>query len=273
MSDEQEPRASASRYAQIIERVFFSHYAEGSKEVRFTRDEFENTARDLGITLPKNLGDIVYSFRYRVPLPESIRATAREGEHWIIRPAGRGIYTFALITMFDIAPNPNYPETRVPDSTPGLVAKYSLNDEQALLAKLRYNRLIDIFTGVTCYSLQNHLRTYIDGIGQVETDEIYIGVDRRGVHHVFPVQAKGGNDRMNIVQIEQDFALCAARFSTLVCHPIGAQFMADDVIALFEFESGEGGVKVASEKHYKLVPHEEVTPELIETYKNRLVNE
>lgn len=65
--------------------------------------------------------------------------------------------------------------TKVPDATPGIVAKYAFNDEQALLAKVRYNRLVDIFTGVTCYSLQNHLRTTVSEIGQVETDEIYVG--------------------------------------------------------------------------------------------------
>lgn len=82
-------------------------------------------------------------------------------------------------------------ETKVPDAPPGVIAMYSLNDEQALLAKLRYNRLVDIFTRVTCYSLQNHLRTAVPKLGQVETDEIYIGVDRRGAHYIFPVQAKG----------------------------------------------------------------------------------
>ena len=43
--------------------------------------------------------------------------------------------------------------TKIPDSTPGLIALYALTDEQSLLAKLRYNRLIDIFTQLTCYTL------------------------------------------------------------------------------------------------------------------------
>ncbi len=42
--------------------------------------------------------------------------------------------------------------------------------------------IIDIFTGITCYSLQNHLRTTVPDVGQVETDEVYVGIDRRGVH-------------------------------------------------------------------------------------------
>lgn len=272
MSEEQKSKPE-NRYSQIIEKVFARHYKSGSEEVKFTRDEFENIAKELNINLPKNLGDIVYSFRYRTPLPESITKTAPEGKHWIIRPAGRGLYAFALAAEFNVAPNPNYDKVKIPDATPGLVTKYSLNDEQALLAKLRYNRLIDIFTGVTCYSLQNHLRTSIAGIGQVETDEIYVGVDKRGVHHVFPVQAKGGRDKLNIVQIEQDFALCVSKFPELLAHPIGAQFMADGSIALFEFKMTEDGVKIAGEKHYKLVSPDEVTPELLNEYKAVLVTD
>ena len=70
-------------------------------------------------------------------------------------------------------------------------------------------------------------------MGQVETDELYVGVDKKGIHYVFPVQAKGGTDKLSIVQIEQDFAVCARKFPTLLCRPVAAQFMPDGVIALF----------------------------------------
>ena len=32
----------------------------------------------------------------------------------------------------------------------------------------------------------------LDGIGQIETDEVYVGVDKQGAHYVSPVQAKAG---------------------------------------------------------------------------------
>jgi len=168
-----------------------------------------------------------------------------------------------------LAPNDSLTTTKVPDSTPGVIAKYALSDEQALLAKVRYNRLVDIFTGVTCYSLQNHLRTTVSGMGQVETDEIYIGVDKRGVQYVLPVQAKGGKDKLSVVQIEQDMAVCAEKFPSLICRPLGAQFIPNDVIALFEFESGDQGIGITSEKHYKLVPPEEVTEDDLLAYRQR----
>lgn len=268
--------SSKTRYARILERIFFTHYEEGARQAGFEREEMEQVAEDLGIKLPKNLGDVVYSVRYRTPLPSSVRVTAPEVEVWVIFPAGRGRYRFGLVPeeLANITPRRGLSEIKVPDATPGMVTKYSFNDEQALLVKLRYNRLIDVFTGVTCYSLQNHLHATVPDMGQVETDELYVGVNRRGAHYVFPVQAKGGSDRLGIVQIAQDFALCANKFPTLICRPIGAQFMEDDLIALFEFEEGERGVALASEKkHYRLVPPENVTDEDLRVYQERPPNE
>ena len=151
----------SNRYAKLIENIFNKYYREGDQEVAFEREDLVHTAKKLRIKLPKNLGDVVYSFRYRVNLPESICKRAPEGFEWVIRPTGQAEYKFSLASMPRIFPNNLLAETKIPDATPGIITKYALNDEQGLLAKLRYNRLIDIFTGVTCYSLQNHLRTTV----------------------------------------------------------------------------------------------------------------
>jgi hypothetical protein len=262
----------SNRYSKLIEDIFDQNYKEGAREVVFQREDLVSTAAKLGITLPKNLGDIVYSFRYRATLPESIRKRAPEGLEWVIRSIGPAKYKFSLTAMPRILPSSLLSETKIPDATPGIIAKYASSDEQGLLAKLRYNRLIDIFSGVTCYSLQNHLRTTVPDMGQVETDEIYVGVDKRGAQYVFPVQAKGGTDQLGIVQIEQDFALCATKFPQLICRPIAAQFIEDNLIALFAFEEGENGVAISDEKHYRLVPPDQMTDEDLANYRNRTID-
>jgi hypothetical protein len=112
-----------NRYSAIIEKLFFSKYQKGMREVAFEREEMETFAAKLEIKLPKNPGDLVYSFRYRALLPEAITALAGEHELWIIRPAGRGRYSFALVKNTPILPNAHMAETKVPDATPGIVAK------------------------------------------------------------------------------------------------------------------------------------------------------
>ncbi|NBA84986.1 endonuclease [Emticicia sp. CRIBPO] len=262
--------AKINRYSQIIEAIFLKSYRKGVTEIVFSREEIEITATELQIKLPKNIGDILYSFRYRTELPVSILETAGKEFEWIIRPAGRALYKLVLTKQTFFKPTEHFAITKIPDATPGIIAKYAMTDEQALLAKVRYNRLLDIFTGLTCYSLQNHLRTTVPEMGQVETDEIYVGIDKRGVHYVIPVQAKGKSDKLGVVQIEQDFAIGTNKFPNLICKPIAAQFMTNGDIALFEFEMGDNEIAISAEKHYRLVSHDELTFEELEKYKSRV---
>jgi hypothetical protein len=257
----------ANRYAAILERVFLGHYRRGVESIVFEREELEAAARDLDIRSPKNLGDLVYTFRYRVPLPEKIQRTATHGRTWVIRPAGRSQYEFVQIAPIDTTPKRGLDVVKVPDATPGVIEMYALGDEQSLLAKLRYNRLIDIFTGVACYSLQSHLRTTVPGMGQVETDEVYIGVDRHGAHYVFTVQAKGARESLGQVQLEQDLALCRSKFPALIPRPIGARFMDRNQIALFQFAERAGGLALIAEAHYRLVPSDQLSAQELEAYR------
>lgn len=256
-----------NRYERILEDIFFNHFQPGMETFDFERIEIETVAAKLAIKLPKNIGDLVYSFRFRAAPPPRILKTAPPEKNWLIRSAGRSRYRFVLDDKWSLEPNIHLGNIKVPDATPGVIEKYSLSDEQALLAKLRYNRLVDIFTGLTCYSLQNHLRTTVKSLGQVETDEVYIGIDSRGVHYVLPVQAKGGSDQQSVVQIENDFALVAEHFPSLVCRPIAAQFMKNGIIALFELQKEEGKVNLRTEAHYRLVPPEELTDEDLRRYR------
>jgi len=258
-----------NRYSQLVEAIFKKYYKEGVQEIIFERTEISQIAEELGIKPPKNLGDILYSFRYRTNLPQKFYATAPEGYEWVIKSAGRSKYKFVLTKHAIITPSDILVETKILDSTPGVIIKYTLHDEQALLARLRYNRLIDIFTGLACYSLQSHLRTTLKDGSQIETDEIYIGLDKRGVHYVLPVQAKSKKDKIGIVQIEQDYDMCAIKFPHLLCRAIAAQFIQDNLIALFEFEKTNDGIKVSSEKHYRLVHSEDLSQEELESYRIR----
>lgn len=260
-----------NRYADILEDIFFRKYGPEIRTMDFKASDIYETADRIGVERPDNKYDAAYQFRSRNGKTEKVKATEAAGLEWIIRGAGRGKYRFELVKKVSLAPNPNYAETKIPDATPSIISRYALSDEQALLAKIRFNRLIDIFTGLTCYSMQSHLRTYLDEIGQIETDEFYLGIDKHGAHYALPVEAKGERDRLGIVQIENNFALGSKeQFSNLICRPIAAQFRSDEAIVLMEFEINNGEIKIVSERHYRLVPTDQLTDEEILSYRNRL---
>ena len=261
---------------QIIERIFAQRHNPGDDQVTFTRDDLISAAVALKAPRPKNLGDIVYSLRYRVPLPDSIRQTAPPGREWAIFPGGNAVYTLRTVPFNLIEPRQGLRTIRLPDATPGVISKYSLSDEQALLARVRYNRLLDVFTGLACYPLQSHLRTSItitnamDGTpssSQVETDDVYVGLDEHGAHYVLPVQAKGGSDSLSVIQIWQDFRVAQQKFPDLIARPVAAQFMDQSVIALFEFQESNNQITIAREHHYSLVPPEELESHELAAYR------
>ena len=256
-----------SRYKALIEKLFFDRYTEGATEFVFYRREIEPAAEALDIELPANLGDVIYSVRFRTPFPESILATQPEGLEWVIELAGRGRYRFKLLTINRIFPREDLVVTDIPDATPELIRAYALDDEQALLAIVRYNLLIDTFLGLTTYSLQNHLRTTVQGMGQIEIDELYIGLDKHGCHYVIPVQAKGGTYRIGIVQTAQDIRFAEQKFPGMRCRAIAAQFMKDGEIALFELTLKDDEVRVVEERHYRLVPADRVDRDAIIDYR------
>jgi len=257
-----------NRYERLITEIFERGHHPGIQEIPFDREALEITAQKLSIKLPKNLGDVLYSFRYRNPLPEKILKTQEPGKEWIINGAGRAKYQFRLVPISRIAPNSNLLSVKIPDATPEIVTSAALSDEQALLAKVRYNRLIDLFMGFSAYSLQNHLRTTVKGLGQIEIDELYIAVDRFGCQYVIPVQAKGGSDQLSTVQAKQDLACCAEKFPDLICRPVSTQFMTEDRIAIFELGLDETDeVGIIDERHYSLVPGDSITVKDLENYR------
>lgn len=257
----------SNRYRILIEHIFFDHWTYGVTEFEFERGEIESHAKKEGIALPKNIGDLIYSFRFRYPLPNRILETQPEGLEWVIEGAGRARYRFRLVKITRIVPSEALLTIAIPDATPELIRAYALDDEQALLAIVRYNRLIDTFLGLTTYSLQNHLRTTVSDVGQIEIDEVYIGLDKHGCHYVMPVQAKGGNDQIGVVQISQDLAFATEKFPEMRCRPIAAQFMAGGVIALFELTLDDGQVKIVEERHYRLVPAADLDQKAVRDYR------
>lgn len=252
-------KETQNRYSRILEAIFKAHFKPGMTRFEFDRDEIVHCAHELGIDLPKNLGDLLYSFRFRSKLPHSITCTASRHREWTIELAGKARYCFILSKINRITPSPSAFRVKIPDSTPEIIAAYAKTDEQALLARVRYNRLIDIFLRATTFSLQSHLRTTVPSIGQIEIDEVYVGVRNTGEQFIIPVQAKGGGDQLGAPQVKQDLEFCKHAYPNLTPRAVAVQFIQHSVIAMFELVFQDGELKVIDEKHYQLVNRSEIS--------------
>lgn len=274
------PTAPGSRYVQIMRRLFEKKGAAKVDEFEWARDDLSAIASELGVKVPSNIGDNIYAIRHgREELPEAVRALAGK-KHWLLLPHGRGKYKFVKARHFVVEYDKFKQPIKVPDATPQIVAQHDRSDEQAVLARLRYNRLIDIFLGVSASALQSHLRITVEFFkrSQIETDELYVAIDRFGAQYVVPVQAKGRRDQIGAVQIIQDVYCCREKFPNLICRSIAAKTIdvqkspSGDIytIALMEVFIRPGSqfdVAKGREEHYVLVPAHMIKPEELSQYR------
>ncbi len=245
------PDELPKEYDQVILRVFEHVYArhEGRDRLPFAKADIERAVIELGLEI-KNIPDIAYTYRTgRSPLPEAIQAHGS----WAIDAAGKGKYAFVRLVRSPYVDIPTDIEmTFVLDATPQIVLKYQSADEQAILARIRYNRLVDTFTSLTTYHIQGHFRTTVEGVGQVEIDDLYIGIDTDGHGFVLPVEAKSESpkDQLGVVQITQMIKFARQYFADLVIRPIGVKVMPDGSYMFLEFNASDDSNQVAT-KRYK----------------------
>jgi hypothetical protein len=233
--DDSSGRQQLSLYDEVLVKVFFHHYYEGETYLRFSKDELAEACKACGVTV-KNIPDIIYTYRARRVLPESIRKTG----HWAIEPAGRGFYAFRLLQNsphFNI-PFQDFTPINVYNALPELVETLLRNDEQSLLTRILYNRLVDIFTGLTCFHIQNHYRSFVNDVGEVELDALYAGVDKKGQLYILPIEAKSQSESEMIgrVQISQMAKLVRQDFAHLNRRILAVKHLRDGTIAVVEFD-------------------------------------
>ncbi|MDD2763901.1 MAG: hypothetical protein PHE83_08025 [Opitutaceae bacterium] len=240
-----------NRYSQIVLAVFRTRWTRGAEQIFFTQDDLIAEAKKVGASV-KNLPDVLYTFRDRQPLPAEILKTG----NWVIDARGPGQYALLKIegpTKIELPSRPKVYD--IPYAVPDIVAANLKHDEQGLLTMVRYNRLLDVFTGLACFHLQSHIRTQLPNYGQLEIDDLYLGVDKSGQGYVLPIEAKDSGDPLGIHKPVGIARFAAAKYPSLRCRPIAILRTAADTFAFMEFEPSVDLRKVVQieSRSYRLV--------------------
>jgi hypothetical protein len=235
-------------YDRVIIEMFRRVYKSNMDLLPFTKDELVQACQELDIVI-NNVPDIPYHYRTgRSDLPDEILNTG----NWVIEGAGKGKYAFVRLkrTPYIHVPDDLY-VTEIPEATPDIVLKYGGADEQAILTKIRYNRLVDTFLSLTAYHLQGHVRSSVQDIGQVEVDDLYVGVDTDGRWYVIPIEAKsvGLKERLGVIQIRQMILFARQHYGDLILRPIGIKPLDDGSYVFLELDD-EAELEAISVKRY-----------------------
>ncbi|MGH2543506.1 MAG: hypothetical protein ACRDIB_11935 [Ardenticatenaceae bacterium] len=224
------------RYDKAFIEMFKRVYKPNATEVPYTLRQLREAAREVGIEI-KNIPDVNYGYRVgRYDIPNEI---SEPGKWWIIEGVKKGEYKLVQLrrSPWFTVPRDLY-ITEIPEATPDIVLKYGGSDEQGMLTRVRYNRLVDTFLSLTAYHLQGHARSAVPGMGQVEVDDLYVGVNTAGEWHVIPVEAKSKGDRvrLGVVQVRQMILYARHNYSSLTLRPVGFKILADGSLVFMEFD-------------------------------------
>lgn len=248
-------------YDRLILEVFRRHGGESRSEFEFTRDEMQGILSEWGETV-RNLGDVPYTYRGgRRALPDEVSTTG----NWVIEGRGRGVYAFRKLDRPAYVEFPaDLQAIPILDATPDIILKYGGRDEQGLLARVRYNRLIDTFLSITAYHLQGHLRAFVANAGQVEIDDLYLGVDTEGTQYVVPVEAKTAAEPLGVVQVVSLISFGRQNYPDLVLRPVVVKQWDDGSIFLAEFNDRTDSAEIAVVvyKRYRLVREDRIARRL-----------
>lgn len=259
--DEEMPEISEdmNRAEKVIVSIFKEVYEEGKDSLPFNLGMVRKASNEyIGEDKNTNDPDIMYRFKTgRSEIPDEIK---KKGE-WVVKSrSGQGNYEFVKLDggkYLDIPSHSDFEAIEVLESTPDVVLKYSSDDEQSLLSRLQYSRLLGTFLKLTVHHLQSHVQTSVQKIGQVEVDDLYVGVDKEGEEYVIPVEAKNKEEgeRLSVIQLHAMNEFARQKFPDTTARPIGVKLNSDGSITVVEINSTTDieEIKIKDVKKYRMV--------------------
>lgn len=205
----------------------------------------------MGVTLPENIGDIIYSFRHRNPLPDHIQSTAPEGREWIIELAGRGTYRFKKANINRIFPSQELSPLETMDLTPPFIHTLDLPGTSRLDSIIRYNDLVADALSIMADHVQSHLRTSLASVGQIEVGSLYVSTN---ANVIIPVHLSAKDETINGLKAAQNIRFAAEKYPQMTCRAIIAQLLDENHVVLFEVVPDGDGVRVIGESQARFYP-------------------
>lgn len=238
----------AAYFPRLLEHAFFKHFRPGLDSFFVERNKLQALCNPLGLELPANLSDWIGAFRDYHAITPRIAKTAPANRRWVVRASGRNRCRFTLAPLPSIRPSSNLLQIEIPDVTPDAVNQCCPQDESGLLIRLQYNGLVTTFVGITCSRFQE-----LHSQGHRQTADVYLALDHFGNRYVFPVQATSAKHGHRVVDIRRTSDLIAKRFPNHICRVLGAQFLSEDAISIYEFMESEHGLAVCKQAAYRLL--------------------
>jgi hypothetical protein len=155
-------------------------------------------------------------------------------------------------------------ETKIPDAVPAIIIAHTFDRDQLLLAKVRHNRLLDLALGLLSYSLGTIRGVDVPSTGPVDVDELYVGLRDFGSPCIVPLLVQRPDHPIDGACLERVEAFCHHHYRGLTPRFVAVQLKPTDygeVVVVFDLVRRDDRVRLRAEKHYRLVPADQISDE------------
>ena len=172
----------------FVDYLMKNNFINSLTPISFERtDILEICAKEFG-KAPKNLGDIIYSLRYRLDYLSTYDYLLEKDYTWTLLSTGIGKYELSPLKKLRIPSLESEDIIYIKDNTPKHIHELRPLNDQSLLMKIIQNDILNEFLQDDLVFLQAHHKVNLQNWGQAEIDGILAS---NYSPHLYLVEVKG----------------------------------------------------------------------------------
>lgn len=172
----------------FIDYLMKNSFVDSLTPISFERTDILDVCKNEFGEAPKNLGDIVYSLRYRLDYLSNYDYLLEKDYTWTLLSTGIGQYELAPLKKLRLPNLESENVLYVDDQTPAHIHKLRPLNDQSLLMKVIQNGILNEFLQDDLMFLQAHHKVNLNNWGQAEIDGILAS---NNSSHLYLIEVKG----------------------------------------------------------------------------------
>lgn len=231
--------------------LFLTRARPGITSLRFSTEDVSIAFGKMGIKVPKNLPDIAYQAQKK-PAPVVINSTAPFGCEWILEATGGGGFCFKLVDSNKIHPDAGAEERHLEDKAAAISEAFDMSEQARLELQIQENDLLSDFFGREMSFATRPPRGFVQGIGQVDFDAIFVVRDEPHARLMVTVQYETRPQPICGHKARRMLKFADTRYPDWKTKAVVVQRLADNRVAILELRKLFESTEVVNEVHYVL---------------------
>lgn len=239
--------AENNKAKSFIKHLIEKNFTASQDSIPFSRDDVSLYCLKKFKKIPKNVGDIIYSLRYRMDYLSTFDHLLDPDYTWTLLSLSTGQYELKPMPKLKLPDLTSVPVISKIDKTPEHIHNLRPLNDQSLLMKIYQNKVLSEFLEDDLILLQAHHKVNLKDWGQAEIDGI---VASETSPRLYLVEVKGYTEVIGWPQIIQLKMYAEQNHPGLPFTPIFVQSHRDWSFSIVQFDFNSEFPQVTKSERY-----------------------